>query len=124
MIERALIIRQPHIGRILAGQKIWEMRSTKTQVRGRIALIEGGSGLITGEACLVDSLPLMPDGWQSVTRLEHCIDDDELLKRWPYPWVLANAKQYAKPIPYKHPKGAVIWVKLDAETAAKCEAAK
>lgn len=28
-------------------------------------------------------------------------------------WVLDNAKRYDTPIPYVHPKGAVIWVNLE-----------
>ncbi len=30
-----------------------------------------------------------------------------------FAWILNNAKRFEKPIPYKHPSGAVIWVKLD-----------
>ncbi|ELN6870696.1 hypothetical protein AB0485_004011 [Vibrio parahaemolyticus] len=41
---------------ILAGLKVWEMRSTKTKIRGTIALIEQGTGLIVGLANLTDSL--------------------------------------------------------------------
>ncbi|GAF99913.1 unnamed protein product, partial [marine sediment metagenome] len=29
-----------------------------------------------------------------------------------YAWVLEKAKRYDEPIPYTHPLGAVIWVKL------------
>jgi len=38
------------------------------------------------------------------------------------PWVLANARPLVKPVPYSHPSGAVIWVNLEPETAAKVEA--
>ena len=116
MIERALIIRQPHIGRILDGSKTWEMRSTKTKIRGRIALIEGGSGLIVGECELINSAEPLTAMEISIMggayyRL-HRITDNDLLTRWPCPWALRNAKRYDKPIPYKHPAGAVIWVNL------------
>ncbi|MGL1404420.1 ASCH domain-containing protein [Vibrio parahaemolyticus] len=55
-VTRALIIRKPWIHLILAGLKTWEMRSTKTKIRGTIALIEQGTGLIVGLANLTDSL--------------------------------------------------------------------
>ena len=29
-----------------------------------------------------------------------------------YAWIISNAKKYEKPIPYKHPMGAVIWVNI------------
>ena len=32
---------------------------------------------------------------------------------WRTPWVLANARPLQKPVRYKHPSGAVIWVNLD-----------
>ena len=51
-MERALIIQKPWVDLILDNIKIWEMRSTKTNVRGKIGLIEAGSGLIVGEAIL------------------------------------------------------------------------
>lgn len=32
-----------------------------------------------------------------------------------YAWVLKNAQRLPKPVPYKHPSGAVIWVNLEFE---------
>lgn len=58
-MERALIVRQPWIEKILSGEKTWEMRSKRTLVRGRIGLIEQGTGLIVGECDLIHSgMPL------------------------------------------------------------------
>ena len=39
----ALIIRQPWLGLILSGKKTWEIRGSRTNKRGPIALIESGS---------------------------------------------------------------------------------
>lgn len=33
--------------------------------------------------------------------------------KWCYAWELSNIIKYKKPIPYCHPRGAVIWVKLN-----------
>ena len=55
--ERSLIVKKEWLDLILAGKKPWEMRSTKTKIRGWINLIESGSGLIIGESHLSDCLP-------------------------------------------------------------------
>lgn len=113
-MERALIIRKPWIDMILSGEKTWEMRSQPTNVRGRIGLIEQGSGLIVGECELVNSGESVNNFNPGYGGDMHKIDDLSLLEKWHYPWVLSGAKKYDVPIPYKHPKGAVIWVKLDS----------
>ena len=93
--------------------KIWEMRSTKTDIRGKIGLIESGSGLIVGEANLVDCQKIPTDkNRQRQLYFYHKVDDFELLKKWNWAWILNNVVKYKNPIPYQHPQGAVIWVKL------------
>jgi hypothetical protein len=52
--ERGLLIRSPHIEKVLAHTKTWEIRGKATKIRGRIALIRSGSGLIVGTCELVD----------------------------------------------------------------------
>ncbi|GAA6153033.1 ASCH domain-containing protein [Pseudoteredinibacter isoporae] len=119
MINRALIVRQPWIDMILAGYKPWEMRSAPTKVRGRTGLIEQGSGLIVGEVNLTDSLPALTIEQAQHHREKHCLcllgekHETELLEKWRYPWILKNPLRYEKPVPYKHPRGAVVWVKLN-----------
>lgn len=111
-MDRALIVRQHWIDLILSGEKTWEMRSQPTKVRGRIGLIEQGTGFIVGECELVNS-------GESINKFNlgyghhlHKVDDFELLEKWHYPWVLSGAFRYENPIPYKHPKGAVTWVRI------------
>ena len=53
-IDRALLVRTPHVDRILAGRKTWEIRGSRTAVRGPIGLVKSGSGLIVGTCDLVD----------------------------------------------------------------------
>lgn len=110
-MERALIVRQPYLDDIYDNGKIWEMRTSITHVRGVVGLIESGSGLITGSVEIIDcsSEPIIPDNFFYEF---HKVKDVELLKKWKYAWLLRNATRFDKPIPYKHPKGAVIWVKL------------
>ena len=105
----ALIIKKPHIDNILSGIKTWEIRGSSTKKRGKIGLIESGSKTIVGEVELVDSIELTDE-------LIRTNADKHLAKnityKKPHAWVLKNAKRYETPIPYKHPLGAIIWVKL------------
>jgi hypothetical protein len=110
--NRALIIDEPHISRILAGEKIWEMRSRPTKIRGRIGLIRKGSGLIVGSAFLCRVGKVITDANAADTIQFHMVKDLPRLKKWKYPWVLGDVKIFSEPIPYKHPRGAVIWVKV------------
>lgn len=114
-LDRALVIRQPHIGHILDGMKTWEMRSKPTKIRGRIGLIEAGSGLIVGE-CEIDRMQSAPKSYRArfMTRCYHRIPEDRysVMDKWCWAWVLSNVLRYDDPIPYDHPQGAVIWVSL------------
>ncbi|KDN94668.1 hypothetical protein EI16_12275 [Hydrogenovibrio marinus] len=109
---RGLIVRKPWIDFILENIKPWEMRTQDAKkIRGRIALIEQGTGLIVGETNLVDSIPGMSHEELITHTDKHLIEDEQLLKKWNVAWVLENSKRYEQPIRYIHPPGAVIWVK-------------
>lgn len=113
MITRALIIKKEYADLILTGEKTWEMRSTKTNIRGRVGIIESGSGTIVGEVDIVDSLPKLKTPFEKFRNFaKHRVSNLDLLRRWNTPWVLENAIRYDFPISYNHPKGDVIWVKL------------
>ena len=98
---------------IFDGKKAWEIRGSDTKIRGRIGLIESGSGLIIGECNLFGTFPIV--------KTDHGCVDHHGIKNWhdvvkydsPHAWVFMRAKRYNKPIPYKHPQGAVIWVNLE-----------
>ena len=110
-MKKGLIIKKVWLDKIFDEGKVWEMRTTKTNIRGRIKLIESGSGLIMGEATIVDSF--FPDVLNLVAHMDfHQVTDKSLLRKWSCAWILKDAKRYDKPIPYKHPQGAVIWVNL------------
>jgi hypothetical protein len=116
-MDRALIIDDPWISKIYAGIKPWEMRTRPTKIRGRIYLIKKGSGVISGEAFLYDSPPYSFNREGLIKNKDkHCIDYENnwnKYKKWRYPWVFKDIKEYDKPIPYDHPQGAVIWVKIN-----------
>lgn len=120
---KALVIDEPWIGKILRGEKTWEMRKTASHQRGRIALIRKGSGLVVGTADLIDSLSrIVSRNAYAEAEAFHGIpperQDRAFADGWTTPWVLANARLLASAVPYQHPSGAVIWVNLDDAVAA------
>lgn len=121
----ALIIREPWIGLILAGRKTWEMRSSGTQIRGRIGLIRKGSGLVVGVADLVESLPPLDAAQFADARNRHQVppenEADALGGGWVHPWVLADARALPRPVPAGQKPGQVIWVPLSPAVAAEID---
>jgi hypothetical protein len=111
MIDRALIVKKVWLDKIFDEGKIWEMRANRTKITGKIGLIESGSGLIVGEAELIgcSDFPILKH--KEFIKYQK-VEDLSLLDKWKWAWVISRAKRYEKPISYKHPKGAVIWVKL------------
>jgi len=113
--DRALIVRKEWLDMIFAGAKPWELRSRHTAARGRIGLIEAGSGHIMGAATLTDSIgPLTIEQWRH-NEQKHRVPyrgNEHLAEKWNHAWVLDGVEQFTSPIPYRHPQGAVIWVRL------------
>lgn len=112
---KGLIIQSPWIDLIFEGKKIWEIRGSNIRIRGTIALIKSGTGHIYGTVELVQSKNLTLQEYQK-SEAYHQVSSYNCEKtpyKNTYAWVLRNPKRYVEPIPYKHPMGAVIWVKLD-----------
>lgn len=122
-VLKGLLIRQPWVDMILSGKKTWELRGSNTATRGRITIIESGSGTVVGTSELVDVVgPLsMDDLRRNIGK--HCVPRSQLGSDLPYrrthAWVLGRARRLPQPVPYDHPRGAVIWVNLPASVASK-----
>jgi hypothetical protein len=110
-LQKALIVKKVWLDKIFDEGKVWEMRTTKTKIKGRIKLIESGTGLIVGEVNLI-GCAVRPCPKHKDLIKYHKVEDMDLLDKWKWAWFLNEAKRYEKPIPYKHPQGAVIWVNL------------
>lgn len=112
-LTRGLSIQKEHLDRILAGTKTWEIRGKATAKRGPVALIQSGSGNVVGICDIVDVVgPLSLAELQRNARRAG-FRADSLEYRTTYAWVLRNARRLPKPVPYRHPPGAVVWVRLD-----------
>lgn len=111
-----LIIMEEPVEQILSGLKTWEIRGMQTKIRGTIALIKKGTKTVVGTADLVDVRGPLSVPTLRRTMSLHRLTRDECTAGGGYKqthaWVLENVKRLAKPVPYKHPSGAVIWVLL------------
>ena len=114
-VSRALLIREPWASMILSGTKRWEIRSTSTSIRGPIAIAAGGTGTIVGVCNVVGVRgPLSVDDYAQSWKLRG--EDRPGSRLLPYArtyaWVLSDLQALRSRVPYRHPSGAVIWVKL------------
>jgi len=111
-----LLIRSPYIDWILAGAKTWEIRGSSTAKRGRIALIQSGTGTVIGVADLVGVVgPLTLRDLAANTRklgLKKSGISGPLPYRKTFAWVLENARKLKTSVRYRHPSGCIIWVNL------------
>ena len=117
-VMRALLIRSPHIEKILDGKKIWEIRGSRTDVREQVGLVRSGSGTIIGVCDVVDCIPILTDEQSRRNARKAGSKPSEVSLGYyknTFAWVLANPQYLKAPVPYKHPTGAIIWVKLDAQ---------
>lgn len=116
-ISRALIIKTPWTDLILKGEKTWEIRGSKTNIRGTIGIIESGTGTIVGAVDLIDCIgPLSVEEMNKHGKKHQLITPmyaDEMPYPKTYAWVVDGPVKFKKPVPYNHPMGAVIWVNLD-----------
>lgn len=119
--EVALIVRDGPLEMILSGRKTWEMRKTHTRKRGRIALVKKGTGKIYGVADIIGSHGPLSDETMTRTSHLHGIElgrlQDPQVSQYRFAWVLANVRRLEQPVPYEHPKGAQLFVRIDPKTS-------
>jgi hypothetical protein len=123
---KGLIIDEPWISKILDGIKTWEMRSTRTSQRGQFALIRKGSGAVVGVANINGTTgPLsLHDLRANMDRHRVPVIEFESGRamKWTTAWLLSGAQALPRPVPYRHPLGAVTWVNLDPGVEALVQA--
>ena len=109
---KGLIIKEPYIDQILSGIKKWEIRGSNTSIRGKIYLIKSGTKKIYGEVDLVDSFEIDLEKYNEYYKELYGNSCESLPYKRTYAWVLEEPLLYDEPVPYIHPKGAIIWVNL------------
>ncbi|WP_059051397.1 ASCH domain-containing protein [Paenibacillus senegalimassiliensis] len=108
-----LIIKPNWADMVLSGIKPWEIRGSRTSKRGTIGIIKSGSGQVCGTVDLVDCIPLHQPKLTLENINKHFVPINAIPYHKPWAWVFENPTIYPEPIPYRHPQGAVIWVKLN-----------
>lgn len=109
---KALIIKRPWIDYILEGKKTWEIRGSKTNIKGKIELIQSGSGLVVGSCEIIDCKELTLEDYKRNIDKHNIQNVEDLPYKKTFAWVIADARRYETPRKYKHPQGAIIWVNL------------
>ena len=114
---RGLLVRDPHASKLLNGEKIWEIRGRATQIRGPVVIIKSGTGRAFGTVNLVRVLgPLSLDDLLEAEQLP--LEEREEFRATGLPYkktfayVFSNPRWFERPIPYRHPRGAVTWLNL------------
>lgn len=107
-----LIIKKKWLDAIFQGKNM-EVRGSDTKKRRRIALIESGSGKIIGDTFLSHTYKIRSNQHFKLLYPCHRVIGgfENLGYTTVWVWVLMGTFKYPEPIPYKHPQGAVIWVK-------------
>jgi hypothetical protein len=115
---KGLIIKPYWANLILNGEKTWEIRGSNTNIRGTVAIIKSGTGMIYGTVVLTNSFPVTQEAFDQGVRNHRIPETFENPYKQRYVWEMSAPKLFQHPIPYTHPQGAVIWVNLDKEIAS------
>lgn len=116
MEYRGLIIKERPLNKIFEHKKLWEIRSSNTNIRGKIFLIQSGTKMILGECRIIDCIKLDENMFENNRSIHFSHKKySELLYKTPYAWVIdeKSIKKYEQPVQYEHPSGAIIWVNLE-----------
>lgn len=94
-----LFVKAPFAGWIVDGVKLIEYRTRWTYTRGRIGIIESGSGTVIGDVYISGC------AWHPAYNL--------------YEWHLQDGRRYATPVSFEHKQGCVTWAILDYDPHAQ-----
>lgn len=111
---KGLLLKPFWVDQIFYNGKTWEIRRTNTKIRDKIYLIKSGTKQIYGECEIINSFPLTKELFENNFEKHRIICNyEDLPSNYKYVWELSNIKIYDKPIAYKHPQGAQIWVNIE-----------
>ena len=96
---KCMFVRDPFAKLIVYGVKSIEYRTRPTNIRGRIGIIESGTGTIIGDAVVWNCKKL--EGFQL------------------YEWCLCCQRRYRNPHHFQQKRGAVVWINVDYDPERK-----
>lgn len=132
---KVLAVKQPWASLIAEGKKTIEVRSRNTNIRGEIAIYasrskfdargmlapgytpgsyEGGQIIATAEIVDCKQYIRTHEAAEDMNKHQIRIKDGDELQHM-YGWELANIKKLETPIPFKMPRGCVVWANYDGE---------
>ena len=116
MPNRALLIKEPWASKVVSGEKTIEIRTMQTKKIGQeIYIAQAGTKTLIGKATIVKCVQLT---MKDYIQLQHqaCLTRSGLQQLFStkriYGWYLKDAMKFDKPIPYDHPRGAQVWIKI------------
>jgi hypothetical protein len=120
MINIGLVIAPPWIDKILAGEKIWEVRDKPNARTGRIALCRKG-GPIVATCTIHESIRLPAKDFARHFDKHRVIP--EVLEAFfaghaAYAWPLSDLRPIEPPIDYQHTGGG-LWIRLSKDNVAE-----
>ncbi len=118
---KGLIIRKPWIELILNGEKKWEIRKKRTNIRGFIGLVFRGKlwGFVEITDCKEFSVEELKNYYEY-----HRVPEEEIIKyagnrKKLYAWILENPVKLEKPIRIPLKKGIQVWLNIDVKSIEK-----
>jgi len=112
--RKGLIVKEPFATLIVEGKKTWEIRKSRTRVRGEVLILNRGMAI--GKAELVDVLgPFTPE--ELASHQEKHRATLEFLREYSngkplYAWVFRNAEKFETPKRIGISKGAQVWANV------------
>ena len=109
----ALILKEPWATLVVNGEKTIEIRTMPTNKIGKeIYIAKAGTKTLIGKVTITDCRRLTPEEFQNLSPQHLALHYSFPPNKKIYGWFLKNAHPFPCPIPYKHPQGAQIWVKI------------
>lgn len=110
-MRSALVVKEPWATLIITGEKTLEIRNMRTKKIGEeIYIAKAGSKTLIGKVIIEKCSELSANQFNSLSHLHHASDYKTKKKIWG--WYLRDAVRFDSPVPYEHPQGAQIWVKI------------
>ena len=111
--KTALVVKKQWLKKILAREKDWEIRGSRTTRRGWIHLAESGAGgKLVGRAKVADCHFIPRADFLGYAQRHRVRKLSDVPYKTIYAWELSCVQKYKKPFDYQHEMGAVIWVRV------------
>ena len=113
-----LLVRQPWLGLLLAGQKSLEIRGSRCNKDGqRIYLaLPGAGGLVLGSVEFTACTGPLTAAEYAARQSEHCVAAQAGAPLpyggSTYAWSVREPVRFAEPVPYTHRPGCVVWATM------------